>query len=125
MAGVVSPRDTGMPTFPDEERPEGVEDGGEDSIQVCIRMRPLVEKEITEGSDRIDWQFNDTSIIGDSDIGRKAFTFDRIFGPNESNAEVYLSCARPIVTKALQGYNGTVFAYGQTGTAFLSGSRYP
>ena len=30
--------------------------------------------------------------------------------------EVYNQAARPIVQNVLQGYNGTIFAYGQTGT---------
>lgn len=30
--------------------------------------------------------------------------------------DVYNETARPIVEKVLAGYNGTIFAYGQTGT---------
>lgn len=30
--------------------------------------------------------------------------------------EVYNEAARPIVQNVLEGYNGTIFAYGQTGT---------
>lgn len=30
--------------------------------------------------------------------------------------DLYLNTARPIVDKVLEGYNGTILAYGQTGT---------
>ena len=30
--------------------------------------------------------------------------------------EVYNQAARPIIQNVLEGYNGTIFAYGQTGT---------
>ena len=34
---------------------------------------------------------------------------------NSSQEDVYDSCARNIVTKTLEGFNGTIMAYGQTG----------
>ena len=33
-----------------------------------------------------------------------------------SQEEVYSICAQPIVLSVLEGYNGSVIAYGQTGT---------
>lgn len=30
--------------------------------------------------------------------------------------DIYLQTANPIVEQVLKGYNGTIFAYGQTGT---------
>ena len=44
------------------------------------------------------------------------FRFDHAFGPESSQDEVYDTIARPVVSAVLTGYNGTVFAYGQTGT---------
>ena len=45
----------------------------------------------------------------------KSFAFDRVFGPDSSQAEVFEQ-AEPIVDSVLRGYNGTIFVYGQTGT---------
>jgi hypothetical protein len=89
----------------------------EEGIRVCVRIRPLSTAEISrqDGSNRIEWRFNDTSIQEDSEISRKTWTYDAVFGPATTNASVYDAVARPVVTKALMGYNGTVFAYGQTG----------
>ena len=39
-----------------------------------------------------------------------------MFGPDSTQLDVYNRVARPIVENVLEGYNGTIFAYGQTGT---------
>ena len=41
---------------------------------------------------------------------------DTVFGQNSRQLDVYNLTARPIVDFVLEGYNGTIFAYGQTGT---------
>lgn len=46
----------------------------------------------------------------------KKFTFDRAFGPESRQTEVYHSVVAPLIEEVLAGYNCTVFAYGQTGT---------
>lgn len=46
----------------------------------------------------------------------KPFTFDRVYAPGSAQKLVYDQTARPIVEDVLGGYNGTIFAYGQTGT---------
>ena len=46
----------------------------------------------------------------------KTFTFDRVFDWNCSQSEVFNDTALPIIHSTLEGYNGTIFAYGQTGT---------
>ncbi|KAA0173903.1 hypothetical protein FNF27_04659 [Cafeteria roenbergensis] len=44
------------------------------------------------------------------------FRFDSVFVPGCLQRSVYEQAARPIVQDVLHGYNGTVLAYGQTGT---------
>eukprot|EP00794_Sanderia_malayensis_P007023 gene7023-7811_t len=46
----------------------------------------------------------------------KVYTFDRVFAPDCKQTDVYNDGARPIVDSVIEGYNGTIFAYGQTGT---------
>lgn len=46
----------------------------------------------------------------------KKFTFDRTFGPESKQSDVYHVVAGPLINEVLAGYNCTVFAYGQTGT---------
>ncbi|KAG2459320.1 KIF5C protein, partial [Polypterus senegalus] len=44
----------------------------------------------------------------------KPYVFDRVLPPNTAQDQVYNSCAKQIVKDVLGGYNGTIFAYGQT-----------
>nr|KAF6431450.1 kinesin family member 5B [Rousettus aegyptiacus] len=47
-------------------------------------------------------------------IATKPYAFDRVFQSNTSQEQVYNDCAKKIVKDVLEGYNGTIFAYGQT-----------
>ncbi|XP_029103211.1 kinesin heavy chain isoform X3 [Scleropages formosus] len=44
----------------------------------------------------------------------KPYVFDRVLTPNTTQEQVYNACAKQIVRDVLAGYNGTIFAYGQT-----------
>ncbi len=44
------------------------------------------------------------------------FTFDYVFDMDSNQQEVYEQTAKPAVISILEGYNSTIFAYGQTGT---------
>lgn len=90
----------------------------DDAIMVCVRVRPLSERDIGDqhGDDTIEWNMSDTQIVSETAVAKRVYTFDRVFAPTHINADVYDRCARRVVSQALRGYNGTVFAYGQTGS---------
>ncbi|KAI4891029.1 hypothetical protein NFI96_013890, partial [Prochilodus magdalenae] len=44
----------------------------------------------------------------------KSFGFDRVFSADESTNQLYQDIAKPLVVSTVEGYNGTIFAYGQT-----------
>ena len=46
----------------------------------------------------------------------KQFTFDMAYGDEASQSDIYAETSAPIISNVLEGYNGTIFAYGQTGT---------
>ena len=46
--------------------------------------------------------------------GNLKFVFDRVFGVDTEQDEIYRAAALPIVESVLEGFNGTIFAYGQT-----------
>ena len=46
----------------------------------------------------------------------KTFTFDAVFGSNAEQKNIYDICASSVVESVLNGYNGTIFAYGQVKT---------
>ena len=45
-----------------------------------------------------------------------AYTFDHCFNAESTQERVYNATVRPSVDAVRQGFNATVFAYGQTGT---------
>ena len=51
-----------------------------------------------------------------SDEAPKQFTFDYVYDWNSLQESIYDQTASPIIANVLEGYNGTIFAYGQTGT---------
>ena len=86
---------------------------GKDSIRVVCRFRPLNAKETEDGSKFIV-NFppgNDDQCIN---LGGKVYKFDKVFKPNVSQEKVYDEAAKSVVKDVLMGYNGTIFAYGQT-----------
>jgi hypothetical protein len=46
----------------------------------------------------------------------RVYGFDKVFGPYSTQEDVYDDAVRPVVDEVLDGYNCTIFAYGQTGT---------
>lgn len=53
---------------------------------------------------------------GDGVEGPKQWTFDLVYDWTASQKNIYMDTAHPIILNVLEGYNGTIFAYGQTGT---------
>lgn len=46
----------------------------------------------------------------------KQYTFDAVYDCNSKQVDLYDETFRPLVDSVLMGFNGTIFAYGQTGT---------
>ncbi|KAK4437724.1 Kinesin-like protein KIN-7D, mitochondrial [Sesamum alatum] len=103
------------PSVEDQLVGEPVDDASRsgDSISVTIRFRPLSEREYQRG-DEIAWYADGDKIVRNEYNPMTAYAFDRVFGPNTITEEVYEVAARPVVKAAMEGINGTVFAYGVT-----------
>ncbi|XP_042619535.1 kinesin heavy chain [Cyprinus carpio] len=85
-------------------------DAAECCVKVMCRFRPLNESEITRGDKYIPKFKREDTVV----ISGKPYIFDRVFPPNTTQEQVYDTCAKQIVKDVLDGYNGTIFAYGQT-----------
>ncbi|XP_053352566.1 kinesin heavy chain [Clarias gariepinus] len=85
-------------------------DAAECGVKVMCRFRPLNESEITRGDKYIPKFKGEDTVI----ISGKPYVFDRVLPPNTKQELVYDACAKQIVKDVLDGYNGTIFAYGQT-----------
>jgi len=115
-----------------------------ESIKVCIRVRPLLEHEDSEFwmMDRVNntistinssqsYKSNDLSrgdalsstsgkekdirkLLIDSVYTPQSFSFDKIYDNNSNSQLIYKEFCRDITKSVINGYNGTVFMYGQT-----------
>ncbi|XP_045039708.2 centromere-associated protein E isoform X6 [Desmodus rotundus] len=91
----------------------------EGAVAVCVRVRPLNSREEALGeATQVYWKTGNNTVYQVD--GSKSFNFDRVFHSNETTKNVYEEIAVPIIDSAIQGYNGTIFAYGQT----ASGKTY-
>ena len=96
----------------------------DDCVRVLVRCRPMSEKEKQQGHKQIvqiDQKICQLSItnpkVHNADAERtRTFTFDSVYGPDSTQEELYEENFRGLVSSVLTGFNGTVFAYGQTGT---------
>ncbi|CAF4698748.1 unnamed protein product [Rotaria sp. Silwood1] len=82
------------------------------NIRVVARFRPLNDSEERAGSKSVvkfPTDQEETVLISG-----KVYIFDKVFRPDATQEKVYNEAAKEIVKDVLSGYNGTIFAYGQT-----------
>ncbi|XP_043492281.1 kinesin-like protein KIN-7N [Polistes fuscatus] len=88
-----------------------------DSIKVAIKVRPLIKREKEENLPK-QWIVKGNYIAStDQEMKKRGdggFNFDHIFDESTSNKDVFDTVVKPIVDAAVNGFNGTVIAYGQT-----------
>lgn len=87
-----------------------------ESVRVVCRVRPTNQKEVSSGGVQCVKYSESGGIDVHCDDGSHSFSFDRVFGPDSEQLEVFEYTAVPLISDVLQGYNATIFAYGQTGT---------
>ncbi|XP_032780357.2 kinesin-like protein KIF3B [Daphnia magna] len=91
-----------------------------ETVKVIVRCRPMNEKETSENYEGI---VNVLPKCGAIEIltptkpqTSREFTFDCVYDSTSNQKALYDESFKPLVDSVLQGYNGTIFAYGQTGT---------
>ncbi|XP_067873914.1 kinesin-like protein KIF3C isoform X2 [Heterodontus francisci] len=93
-----------------------------ESVKVVVRCRPMNGKEEAAACDQIvdmDVKLGQVSVQNPKAIPSeipKTFTFDAVYDSSSKQSDLYDETVRPLVDSVLEGFNGTVFAYGQTGT---------
>ncbi|XP_066482857.1 kinesin-like protein KIF3C isoform X2 [Tiliqua scincoides] len=93
-----------------------------EALKVVVRCRPMSRKEEAAGYERIlemDVKLGQVTLrnpkASPGELA-KTFTFDAVYDANSKQADLYDETVRPLIDSVLQGFNGTLFAYGQTGT---------
>ncbi|EDW73024.2 uncharacterized protein Dwil_GK17320 [Drosophila willistoni] len=99
-----------------------------ENVRVVVRARPMDKMELSSSStgsgggecaitvDKINRAITVTKPNSTANEPPKTYYFDNVFDGSSNQLDLYVDTARPIVDKVLEGYNGTILAYGQTGT---------
>ncbi|KAG5612939.1 hypothetical protein H5410_024220 [Solanum commersonii] len=87
-----------------------------EKVSVAVRVRPARSNE--ENFNGTFWKVEDNRISLHKSLGTPisgvSYTFDHVFDQDCSNARVYDLLTKDVIHAALEGFNGTAFAYGQT-----------
>ncbi|KAK3016108.1 hypothetical protein RJ639_006352 [Escallonia herrerae] len=91
------------------------------NVQVLLRCRPSSDDEQRLNVPKVitcNEQKREVTVLQNLANKQvdKVFTFDKVFGPKAQQRSIYDQAISPIVNEVLEGFNCTVFAYGQTGT---------
>ncbi|KAL1456113.1 hypothetical protein WDU94_000865 [Cyamophila willieti] len=91
-----------------------------ENVKVIVRCRPMNGRENAlkcKGIVFMDSEKCSCSIMHphDSSAPPKGFTFDGVYDAKSTTEQIYNEIAYPLIEGVLEGYNSTVFAYGQTG----------
>lgn len=92
-------------------------------VKVVVRCRPLNRKEESNGPAggivQMDLKLGQVILRNPRappSEPLKTFTFDAVYDQNSKQQDLYEESVRPLIDSVLAGFNGTIFAYGQTGT---------
>ncbi|KAJ6849918.1 kinesin-like protein KIN-UA [Iris pallida] len=89
-------------------------------VRVAIRLRPKNAEDLACDSDFIDCVELQPELkrlkLKKNNWSSDSYRFDEVLTETASQRRVYEAVAKPVVESVLNGYNGTVMAYGQTGT---------
>ncbi|CAM0140943.1 unnamed protein product [Umbelopsis sp. WA50703] len=86
------------------------------NIKVVCRFRPQNSIELREGGVPIVDVADGVSVQLKGRETQDSFAFDKVFGMETEQQEIFEYSIKSIVDDVVAGYNGTVFAYGQTGS---------
>ena len=107
------------------------------NIKVCVRVRPLNVEQPSQPDPDLRtnitsiecWNLKNNVLAPNPDYDsydyqnstsekskKTAYGFDHLFFPVSKTVEIYNMAVKSIVAAALEGYHGSVFAYGQTAT---------
>ncbi|KAJ6969447.1 hypothetical protein NC653_034086 [Populus alba x Populus x berolinensis] len=89
------------------------------NIRVYCRIRPFLPGH-GEKHSTVEYigEHGELAVVNPSKQGkdrRRNFKFNKVFGPDSTQAEVY-SDTQPLIRSVLDGYSVCIFAYGQTGS---------
>ncbi|XP_020394852.1 kinesin-like protein KIN-UB isoform X2 [Zea mays] len=95
-------------------------DGVSSRVRVAVRLRPRNAEELAADADFGDCVELQPELkrlrLRKNNWESETYEFDEVLTDFSSQKRVYEVVAKPVVESVMEGYNGTVMAYGQTGT---------
>ncbi|XP_062112589.1 uncharacterized protein LOC133823754 [Humulus lupulus] len=89
-------------------------------VRVAIILRPKNAEDLLQDSDFVDYVELQPELkrlkLRKNNWSSESYRFDEVFTNTASQRRVYEAVTKPVVESVLNGYNGTVMAYGQIGT---------
>ena len=95
----------------------------EDHISVVCRVRPSNSRETsTSGKVRkcVEIPESACAVVLNSKPESKSFTFDYVADEVTTQEQIFERVGLPVTRSCLEGYNGTILCYGQTGSGAYS-----
>ncbi|KAI1504448.1 kinesin-domain-containing protein [Biscogniauxia marginata] len=103
----------GTPTK-DKRASRGIE--GKGNVLVSVRVRPDASGN-NNGNPEGEWMVDGRkSLVAYRGREGGDYYYDNVFSTHDDNSRVYDHIAKRLVRRVMEGYHGTVFAYGMTGT---------
>ncbi|CAK6954541.1 kinesin-like protein KIF21A [Scomber scombrus] len=94
----------------------------ESSVRVALRIRPQLAREKIEGCHICTYVMpGEPQVILGKD---KSFTYDYVFDMDSQQDSIFSTCTEKLIDGCFEGYNATVFAYGQASLCTGSGKTY-
>ncbi|GAB0132183.1 hypothetical protein EsDP_00000627 [Epichloe bromicola] len=88
---------------------------GKGNVVVSVRVRP--DNNTSQSNPEGEWMVDGRkSLIACKGKEGGDYIYDNVFTTHDNNSRVYDHCAKRLVRRVMEGYHGTVFAYGMTGT---------
>nr|XP_011459625.1 PREDICTED: armadillo repeat-containing kinesin-like protein 2 [Fragaria vesca subsp. vesca] len=93
----------------------GSAQGVPDRVRVALRLRPRNAEESAADTDFANCVELEPELMKNN-CDTDTYEFDDVLSEHASQKRVCEAVAKPVVESVLNGYNGTMIAYGQTGT---------
>ncbi|KAL5396797.1 hypothetical protein PMIN06_006581 [Paraphaeosphaeria minitans] len=104
----------GASTMPDDS---ATQKDGKGNVIVSVRVRPDAGAKDTKQDTETEWEVsNKRALISYRGRDGGDHYYDNVFDTQDNNGRVYDAAAKRLVRRVMEGYHGTVFAYGMTGT---------
>ena len=88
----------------------------QDNSKIILRIKPKTEDEYLEQNKIYEIKDNNILEYHDTKNNSKIFQFDYIFNEDSSQNDIFNISAKEICDSLFEGYNGTIFTYGQIGS---------